>query len=265
MRLTKHHGLGNDFIVALEEFNPGVVADQRLSQHLCDRRLGVGADGMLWGMAGADGGDLTMVLHNSDGSVAEISGNGIRCLGQAWLSARGLSAGSVVIDTPAGRRSLVADATEDDLVMQISVDMGAVTDGPELPPSLASDLADRFSRTGAMSIGNPHLILLVDDVATEDLSVLGPEVERQVPGGINVHVMAVLGPDHIELVHWERGAGMTRACGSGASVSAVVAHQWGLVGNHVRVTVPGGDAEVTVSETVTLRGPATLVALVETP
>lgn len=265
MRLTKHHGLGNDFIVALAEFNPGLTPDNDVSRHWCERRSGIGADGVLWGLHGHDGADLTMVLHNSDGSDAEISGNGIRCLAQAWLSAHGEADGSVIIDTGAGRRTLEATATDDPLVTWISVDMGAVTAGPPIPDELAAQLNSEFGRWDSLSIGNPHLVIEVDSVRAIDLSELGPSIEQRIPGGINVHVMAVIGPDHIELVHWERGAGLTLACGSGASVGAVAAHRWGLVGDQVRVTLPGGDAHVARADTITLSGPATLVALMETP
>ncbi len=139
LHLTKHHGLGNDFLVALERANPGVCPDPARSVALCDRHLGVGADGVLYGLAGSTGADLEMVLHNSDGSAAEISGNGIRCLAQAWLRASfgardaEMVGAIVVIDTPAGRRTLEVRAVTDSNEMVLSVDMGRVGPGPDLP------------------------------------------------------------------------------------------------------------------------------------
>ena len=120
LRLTKHHGLGNDFLVALDALNPELVPDPEVARAVCDRRTGIGADGLIYALAPAEpGNDACMVLLNSDGSEAEISGNGIRCLVQADARARSLDRGETVVDTPAGRRVLVFEATEDPLVKAI--------------------------------------------------------------------------------------------------------------------------------------------------
>jgi diaminopimelate epimerase len=266
--LTKHHGLGNDFLVALHGRNPGLAPDADVARSLCDRRLGVGADGLLYGLEPEHGGDLRMVLLNSDGSRAEISGNGLRCLGQACLLADGRAAGSLKVETDAGLRSLDAVATDDPLVALVTADMGAVTEGPAVPAAVVD-----FPHEGAMGlgIGNPHLVFHVDRLDGLDPAVVGPPIEAAVAGGVNVHLLLLEAPDTIRLVHWERGAGVTAACGSGASVSAVAARRWGLVGDRVTVHMPGGAAEVDVlghagsGETVRLSGPATYVAEVTTP
>jgi diaminopimelate epimerase len=265
VRLTKHHGLGNDFLVALASDHPdGIHPDPAVAVALCDRRRGIGADGLLWGLppANASSADLHMVLHNSDGSVAEISGNGIRCLAQAVLRSEHRNAGSLRIETAAGLRELEATPTEDPLTLLVTVDMGQVTDGPPIPRPVvewgARDIA-------SLSIGNPHLVLHLDDPDSVDPAVDGPAIESLVPGGINVHFLGVEGRDVIRLRHWERGAGVTEACGSGATVSAVAANRWGLVGDRVVVRMPGGDATVDISETVHLTGPSTYVGEVVVP
>jgi diaminopimelate epimerase len=265
--LTKHHGLGNDFLVALHGRNVGLAPDPDVARSLCDRRLGVGADGLLYGLPAEHGADLRMVLLNRDGSRAEISGNGLRCLGQAALLADGRSEGSLKVETDAGLRALDARPTDDPLVAMVSADMGAVTEGPAVPAAVA------LPHEGAMGlgIGNPHLVFHVDTLDGLDPAVVGPPIEATVPGGVNVHLLVLEAPDTIRLAHWERGAGVTAACGSGASVSAVAARRWGLVGDRVTVHMPGGAAEVDVlghagaGETVRLTGSATYVGEVHTP
>jgi diaminopimelate epimerase len=265
VRLTKHHGLGNDFLVALEWEHPeGLHPDPAVAIRLCDRRHGVGADGLIWALPPANerSADLQMVLHNSDGSEAEISGNGIRCLAQAVLRAAHHGSGALRIETAAGLREVDASPTEDPLTMLVTVDMGTVGDGPDIPPHVVEWGAQRIA---SLSIGNPHLVLQVDDLSRLDPAADGAAIESLVPGGVNVHFLHVEGPDTIRLVHWERGAGVTQACGSGASVAAVAAHRWGLVGPRVLVRMPGGDATVDVGDHVHLTGPATHVAEVVVP
>jgi len=265
VQLTKHHGLGNDFLVALATRNDGLVANPDQAIRLCDRHRGVGADGLLYGLDGTDGADLTMVLLNADGSEAEISGNGIRCLAQAVVQDRGQGNGVLRVRTAAGSRHLVVRPTADRATHMVEVDMGAVGPGPEVPEVLG---LEPLQALGA-DIGNPHLVLRVDSLDGLDPARIGPVIEAQVPGGVNVHLLVTEGADTIRLLHWERGVGVTEACGSGASVAASVAHGWGLVGDVVRVRMPGGDAEVrlgqTAADSVVLVGPATFVADVVVP
>jgi diaminopimelate epimerase len=261
VRVTKHHGLGNDFLVALADRNAGLSPDADVARSLCHRRTGIGADGLLYGLAAEHGGDVRMVLLNSDGSRAEISGNGLRCLGQAVLLAAGRDEGRVRVETDAGLRVLDATPTDDPRVSRVTADMGSVTEGPEVP----STGAPRHEGAMGLSIGNPHLVFHVDALDGLDPAVVGPPLEAAVTGGANVHLLVLEAPDTIRLVHWERGAGVTAACGSGASVSAVAARRWGLVGDHVTVHMPGGAAEVDVlghagaGEQVRLTGPAAYV------
>jgi diaminopimelate epimerase len=265
MHLTKHHGLGNDFLVALASDHPdGLDPDPEVAIRLCDRTHGIGADGLLWGLPARNtsSADLRMVLHNADGSRAEISGNGIRCLAHAVLRADGRADGALRIETDAGLRELEATPTEDPLTLLVRVDMGEVTVGPEIPTAVVEWGAEHVA---SLDIGNPHLVLHIDDLDSLDPAVDGAAIESMFPGGMNVHFMVIEGPDTIRLSHWERGAGVTEACGSGACVAAVAAQRWGLVGSHVVVEMPGGGATVEVGERVRLVGPATYVAEVIVP
>jgi len=269
MNLTKHHGLGNDFLVAMSTSDLPCRPDAAVARGLCDRHTGIGADGFLWGLppTGAHA-DLRMVLHNADGSEAEISGNGIRCLAQAFLRTVGRDTATVRIETAAGLRVIESRGTDDRDVLWMSVDMGEVVVGPSEPPKLSAELDQRFgTRHGTFSIGNPHLVITVGDLDSIDIRAEGPRLESAFIGGINVHFLEYIGADHLRLLHWERGAGATLACGSGASVSAVAARRWGLSGDEVALELPGGRAQVTISgyDRVTLSGPATYVGAVAVP
>ena len=255
--LTKHHGLGNDFLVLLDLDGRRPV-DAALARRLCDRHRGVGADGVIRVTAGTEGADLTMQLRNADGGLAEISGNGIRCLAQAVLDAGVVPGPSLTVATPAGVRHLTvrsrggADAV-------VSVDMGPAKVGPEEP----QPTPDRGVRP--VDMGNPHLVVWGPAFTTEDVHGMGAQIEAHHPGGINVEFVT-LGPgaDELTMRVWERGVGETMACGSGACAAAAALHEWGLVGPRVVVHQPGGDAEVEVGEsTVVLTGPSHRIARVE--
>ena len=144
LRLTKYHGLGNDFLVALRADNPGMAPDPAVARALCDRHLGVGADGLIHGLApGGDAADVHMVLLNADGSEAEISGNGIRCLGQAVLRHTGRSEGDVTVETVGGARELRTVRGDVDGELWMRVDMGRPGPGPSWarppPPTRRGD------------------------------------------------------------------------------------------------------------------------------
>jgi diaminopimelate epimerase len=245
VHLTKHHGLGNDFLVLL-----GGEATPAMARALCDRRTGIGADGLLWGAPTTDGADVTMVLYNADGSRAEMSGNGIRCLAQAVAAGRDAD---LRIATDAGLRRVEVRQDGPGRI-QARVDMGAVTKATVPPIDLgAKDLA------GA-SVGNPHVVALYPDVASRDAAADGfAQTDRNVE-------FVVVGPgDEVRMRVVERGVGETQACGTGACAAAWAAHGWGLVGDRVTVRMPGGDADVELGETVHLTGPAVYVADIEVP
>lgn len=258
LSLTKHHGLGNDFLVLLD-LDGTTPVDARLARALCDRHRGVGADGVIRVTAGTDGADLTMHLRNADGGLAEISGNGIRCLAQAVQMA-GLAEGrNLTVATPAGVRRLTLRGGDGPGVVHVSVDMGPAKVGPEEPQPMPG----RGVRP--VDMGNPHLVVWGPAFTTEDVRGTGQEIESRTAGGVNVEFV-ILGPgaDELTVRVWERGVGETEACGTGACAAAAALHEWGLVGPRVVVHQPGGDAEVDVGgETVILTGPTEFVARVE--
>lgn len=226
LRLSKHHGLGNDFLIRLD----GDV-DGAMSRAICDRRTGVGADGLISVVAEGGGAGvgqpLRWTLFNADGSRAESSGNGLRCAAQAVARARGITDLDVTFETDAGSRRV-----------QLSGDVATVEMGAVAVLRLGDDDAE-------VNTGNPHLVLRVPDPAAIDLLALG----EQHPD-VNVEVIAP-GPEPDSLafrVH-ERGAGITMACGTGSVAAAAAAHAWGLVGTRVVVHNPGGDVTVELIET----------------
>lgn len=272
--LTKHHGLGNDFLVLL-----GPAADLKSvgveeARRWCDRHRGIGADGLLLGVTDEPGVDLRMTLYNADGSLAEMSGNGIRCLAQADARRRHAGPVTLRIATDGGPRTVEvgAPAADDPATVQASVDMGPARPGPEPDVvALDDDLAETGPaealgldalRRGTYDLGNPHLVLLVEDPEAVDLVAAGSLHEAQFSAGINVHFVAPTPgeADAMSMRVWERGAGVTAACGTGAVAVARAAHDWGLVGDRVTVHMPGGDVDVVVGDPMTLIGPATYIA-----
>jgi diaminopimelate epimerase len=243
---TKHEGAGNDFIVVLDP-------DDRLRlsmgqvRLLCDRRRGIGADGIIRVGPGRDGCDLSMQLHNADGGEAEMSGNGIRCLAQAAVDAALVAPPRFTVATAGGVRTIDFVAGESPGWARASVDMGPVALGPDQP----QDFEDRRART--VNVGNPHLVLLGPEVASVDVAVLGPQLQSAFSDGINVEWICLAADSDGELLDlrvWERGAGETLACGTGSVAAAAAARSWGAVGTSgpVRVRNPGGTLEVTLGD-----------------
>jgi diaminopimelate epimerase len=262
--LAKLHATGNDFLVhlAIDPGTPELDADA--VKLLCDRHRGIGADGLITITPGKAGADCAMTLRNADGGLAEMSGNGARCL--AWVAARaGLARGDeLIVDTEGGRRSVSFERDASGDVIAAEVDMGAITFEPtQIPVDTASpfDLEvtvdDTTYRGDAAGIGNPHLVLLVDDPAAVPVTVHGPQIEHdpRFPRRVNAEFITVAGPDCVAMRVWERGTGETLSCGTGACASAAVAHRRGLVGEQVRVEVLGGSLAVTLGPTVRLGGP----------
>ncbi|MDP2292132.1 MAG: diaminopimelate epimerase [Actinomycetota bacterium] len=259
LTLTKHHGLGNDFLVV---FHPQVDDLPALARALCDRRRGVGADGLLVGEA-ADGYAARMVLINADGSRAEMSGNGIRCFAQALAMRRGDHDPQLLI-TDAGERVVELTLTDSPSLVLAAVDMGSV-DPIDEPADWAALGCDPLRPVSHLSLGNPHSVVAVDDVLAVDLLGLGTRVPY-----VNLEIIEP-GPEPHAItmrVH-ERGAGITEACGTGACASAWAAEVWGMVPAGIQeivVHMDGGDAKVRMHHPspgrVTLVGPAQYVATV---
>jgi diaminopimelate epimerase len=268
MHLSKHHGLGNDFLVVLDERQDDApIVDADVARRLCDRHRGLGADGLLHGRqpppsAASPDVDIAMDLYNSDGSRAEMSGNGIRCFAQAVASARNMPSGQLAVGTAAGIRVVEIESSPDPDTLLVAVDMGAAKAGPPVDPELAGVLP----RHATADLGNPHLVVLTDGVPRGDALVeRGRAAEAHFAEGINVEFIEPRGRDHLDLTVWERGAGVTEACGTGACAAAWIARAWGLVGDRVTISMPGGDAAVVLgtADRITLVGPTVHVAEIE--
>lgn len=265
LSLSKHHGLGNDFLVACGP-EVGDLADVSdladLARRLCDRRRGIGADGLLIAQP-RDGYTAQMTLYNADGSRAEMSGNGIRCFAQALATLRG-DLDDQLISTDAGDRLVRLSATDDPATLDAQVDMGEVTVLGE--PAGWPQVGCHPDRPVAhLSLGNPHTVVGVDDVAAVDLAVLGAQVPQ-----INLEIVEPgPEPNAVTMRVHERGAGITEACGTGACAAAFAARSWGLVARsatEVIVHMDGGTATVSFEPDAPTRavltGPATHVATI---
>lgn len=259
----KVEGLGNDFVLLDRRGDTAwmdeLPALQALAPSICDRRRGVGADGLLI-VAPGDGEALArMVVVNHDGSRPEMCGNGLRCVA-LHLAATGAGR-SFSVATDAGRRGCMVDALAGDgRSGSVSVDMGAATDLGVRSPGTGAGHVFR-----AMSMGNPHAVAFVGGEDPEGLArTLGPRVEVDVdfPGRTNVEFARVEPDGSITLWVWERGCGITQACGTGACATVAAAVLDGLVapGAWIAVQLPGGALEVRVAATsgaaVEMRGPA---------
>lgn len=258
--LTKHHGLGNDFLVV---FEPPDVDLPAVARRLCDRRRGIGADGLLVATAAA-GYVARMVLYNADGSRAEMSGNGIRCFAQA-IARRNESDDDQLVLTDAGERLVRLSPTADVDTIEASVDMGPV-ERLDAPADWDSLGCHRDRPVAHLDLGNPHSVVGVDEVGVVDLAALGAKVPH-----VNLEIVEPGEQPHVirMRVH-ERGAGITEACGTGACASAYAAVSWGLAtprDGKLVVQMDGGSATVELDVPgpgrVTLTGPATYVATIE--
>jgi diaminopimelate epimerase len=255
LRLTKHHGAGNDFLVLLDagSHRPISAAETRA---LCHRHLGIGADGLLRAMHGQGGAALAMELRNADGSMAEMSGNGIRCLVQAAVLSGWVPPGTVEVDTAAGRRQVEYRPGAEAGAGFARVDMGTAVLGAELVVDEARVRAAR-----SVDMGNPHLVLLVDGPADDAMvGDVGPRLERSVSGGANVEMVWPVDQGELGMRVWERGVGETLACGTGTCAAAAAAANWGLGERRFLVHNPGGllEAELT-DQGVVLGGPTMMV------
>jgi diaminopimelate epimerase len=266
LRFTKMHGLGNDFVV-LDAFRQPIALTPEQCRRLADRHFGVGCDQILLvERPRSSGTDFHYRIFNADGSEVEQCGNGARCFARFVLD-KGLTVKrEIPVSTAAGDIRLYVK--ENGLVR---VDMGIPRFRPEHIPFVA-DAAERYSldvggRTldiGAVSMGNPHAVLRVEDVESAPVSELGPLIEhhRLFPERANVGFMQVLDPGHIRLRVFERGTGETLACGTGACAAVAVGRRWGLLADVVLVSLSGGDLVVEwphESKSAWMTGPAVTV------
>lgn len=261
MDFTLAHGTGNDFVVLVDLEGTAPVSAE-LARALCDRRTGLGADGVIRLTAAGAGADIVMDHRNADGSLAEMCGNGVRVVAKHVVD-HGIVPieGDVVrVATLAGVRAVAVERGTDGRVVQATVDMG--------PPELLGDeslaLAEGALDVALVSMGNPHAVVVVDSVGTAAVATLGAEVEAHArfPERTNVEFVEVVDPATVRLRVFERGVGETAACGTGACAAVAALAARGLVGSTVAVHLPGGILTIARREDghLTLRGPAVEVA-----
>ena len=278
MEFIKAHGTGNDFVVLID-LEDRLEVSALLVRALCDRRRGVGADGVIRIGGARPGAAAFMDYRNADGSTVEMCGNGVRVVAKVLVD-RGLAApdaaGSVHIDTRAGIRPVTVHQGADGRVAEVTVDMGApefdpgrVPFVPALPASPVPgrhhlEVDGQAVEFTAVSMGNPHAVLAAMDVERAPVGELGPRLERHpsFPAGVNVGFAEVAGPGRIRLRVWERGVGETAACGTGACAAVVALQGTGEVGEQVAVDLPGGRLMVShrAGGSVMMTGPAVEVA-----
>lgn len=239
---VKMHGLGNDFVV-LDARREAVALTPRQRQILADRRRGIGCDQLITlEPPRAKGADIFMRIHNPDGSEAESCGNATRCIAAKVMGETGRDA--LVVETLGGRLDARRTVTG-----EIAVDMGEpALDWQSIPVAAPCDTLHMPLALGPLAdpvgvnMGNPHAVFFVPDAEAIDLGRWGPQLETHAffPEKANIEIVAVVAPDRLRLRVWERAAGITQACGSGACAALVAAHRRGLVGRRVRIDLDGG-------------------------
>jgi diaminopimelate epimerase len=251
LAFSKLHGTANDFVYV--DARRGLPGDPAaLAPVLCDRHRGIGADGLIL-LLDSEHADCRMKIYNSDGSIAEMCGNGIRGFAKFVLDRGLLSQTPLRIETDAGIK-IVEPEREQGRVVRVSVDMGTpIWDGRRIPVDADGEVIERplavdgrEYRVTCVSMGNPHCVVFLDDVASLPLAALGPRLEHHpfFPRRVNTEFIRVAGPDVLEMRVWERGAGETLACGTGACAAAVAAARTGRTGRRVRVSLPGGVLDI---------------------
>jgi diaminopimelate epimerase len=262
-RFLKMHGLGNDFVVFDARKQP-VALTRELARAVADRRHGVGCDQVIVIEKGHDGFDAVMRSINADGGEVEACGNASRCV--ARLLMEELDRSAVRIDTLGGPLDC-RDAGHGN----VTVDIGAPRFAwSEIPLAEDADtrhfplvVDDTTYQVSAVSVGNPHCVLFVDDAEVAPVAELGPSVEvhAMFPKRTNVEFVTVRDKAHLRMRVWERGAGITSACGTGACATAAVAHRLGLSGREVEILLDGGPLAIALrknDEHILMTGPATL-------
>ncbi len=263
LHFVKMEALGNDFVLidALHKEGESTYDWSKLSTVLCDRRRGVGADQVLVIKPSKDDRAMAdMYIWNVDGSRAEACGNGLRCVALYLFLRRG-AAENFYINTPSGNRFASIEGDK------IAVGMGVVKESPSSIPlaegidatELVFDFKDRLFKGRAVSVGNPHCVFVGEDDILSAARKYGPVIEKDArfPNGVNVEFVKVLSRGAVEMAVWERGAGLTPACGSGACAAAYVAVKEGMTDFPVQVHMPGGTVEVlSVDGELMLKGPA---------
>ena len=263
----KMHGLGNDYIV-IDNRSGALNEDElpNLALKLCNRRLGIGADGLLL-IYPSQKADVKMRILNADGSEAEMCGNGIRCLAKYCFESGIVRKNSLLVETLAGVKALDVKV-EDATVKSVRVNMGSPSfDSEEIPMKWNGTLIDKPIKVGgttvratALSMGNPHCVVFVENVEGYPVETIGPLLENHelFPKRTNVEFVQTVLRDKLKVRIWERGVGETLACGTGACASVVAAKILGKVNEKVTVELLGGEltVEYRSGSAVFMEGPA---------
>jgi diaminopimelate epimerase len=257
MRFTKMHGIGNDYVY-VDGFSTPVADPAALAVAVSDRHFGVGSDGLILVLP-SKAADVRMRMFNADGSEAEMCGNGVRCVAK-YAFDHGLSKSNpMTVETGNGVLTLQLQV-DGGKVETVTVDMGQpILDLPAIPVdrekvvaagehryTLAVPKLGRSFEAVFVSMGNPHATIFVDDVDAIDLEKVGPLIEHHpaFPRRINAHFVQVISPAEVKMRTWERGSGITLACGTGACAVAVSGALTGRTGRSVLVHLPGGDLQL---------------------
>ena len=256
MQFTKMHGLGNDYLYVYGEV-PENIAE--LSVKLSDRHFGAGSDGMIY-ISPSQAADFKMRIFNADGSEAMMCGNGIRCVGKYVYDKGYTDRTDLTVETLSGIKTLDLHV-RCGKVKTVTVGMGKAEAGEEGQLDIGGEKVTYMP----VSVGNPHAVIFVGDAEKAPVTELGPKIEHDpaFPGGVNVEFVEVIRDQTLRMRVWERGSGVTMACGTGACASAAAAVKKGFcrAGEPVTVILDGGPLEITVSGdgSVTMRGPAETV------
>jgi diaminopimelate epimerase len=268
MKFYKYHALGNDYIVIEPNEVDGELTEEHIRQ-ICHRNYGVGSDGILFGPSETNDADFGLLIFNPDGSEAEKSGNGLRIFARYLWDMKRVGSDEFSILTKGGLvRAKVFEGGK-----KVTVEMGTVSfnsmDIPVTGPG-REVINEAMQINGeeivycAVTIGNPHCVILCDEISQEQAFRLGPliEAEPRFPNRTNVQFMKVLDRNNINIQIWERGAGYTLASGSSSSAAAAVAKKLGLCESEITVHMPGGEIEIEMTDdfAVTMTGAVTRVA-----
>ncbi|OGC03641.1 diaminopimelate epimerase [candidate division WOR-1 bacterium RIFOXYA12_FULL_43_27] len=259
MKFTKMHGLGNDFVLVdcrCEKLE-GIDLPQ-LAEDVCDRNFGIGADGLILVLP-SDKADARMQIFNPDGSEPEMCGNGIRCFAKYLYDTMENKKELLSVETKAGIM-LPAVMAEKGQAAAVEVDMGI----PQILNTYDLVLSTYDFKIHEVSMGNPHAVIFVDDLDAVNLQEVGPKIENHphFPNRTNVEFVKIIDRKHIEVKVWERGAGETLACGTGACAAVAAAVTEGKTDQEVIVTLPGGNLDIEWNRDdkhILMRGPAETV------
>ncbi len=257
MHFTKMHGLGNDYLYVYSKTEP--ENPEALSIRLSERHFGAGSDGMIWILPSRIA-DFKMRIFNADGSEAKMCGNGIRCVGK-FVYDKGLTKKTVLtVETLSGVKTLYL-SVENGKVAEASVEMGKA----EVEAQTEITALEQTVKLVPVSMGNPHAVIFCDDAENAPLDTLGKAIERHkaFPGGVNVEFVRVIDGTHLRMRVWERGSGITMACGTGACASAAAAVAAGLCpkNQELEVQLDGGTLKIRIGDdfSVKMTGPATMI------